>query len=342
MVRAKQTLRVALALATAACGSAPIAPPPLDAAVDAPVFDAGPDAPPDPGRVVISNDPTCYPAGITVDDVYVYYTCSATFTVNRAPKLGGPSEVLAKDRTLAPHRIVVSGGTLAWVEAGTPPNYLDGAIVTMPKDASSAPTVVASSLRRAVDVALAGQDVFYIESGTFIGTYSMDGEVHRVSAGADATLAANLDYPVRLAVDDHNVYFTINYGGSVASCARAGCGGAPSIMLAMLDQPTGVAFFAGWLYVAESHGGRVLTLPAIGGSPQTLEASRGIPAEIVVSGDQMLWTETLTREVNRAATAGGPFETLDVSPQEPDAIAIDDKAAYYVDEKLGTVVRVPR
>ncbi len=333
-------MRRAIMLLLIGCGSSPpetIAP--HDAGFDARV--AKDAAVPDPGRVELLTDASCFPFALALDDNNVYFTCAATGSVNRVPKLGGKVEVLASGRP-HPHRIAVADGIIAWGDYGNPPYFLDGAVVTLPVSGGVAPTIVASKMRRIADIVWDAHELFFLENGTFTDHYFADGELWRAHDGVVTALAQNLNFPTRVALDATTAFVAIDYGGTIASCARAGCALSASTFAFGFDQPFGVAVSEGSLFFTEAHGGRVLKTPTKGGAITELEVSRGIPAEIVVDHSQMFWTEELTREVNRATTQGGTFDTLSYVDQSPSAIAVDATSVFFADERSGVIVRLPR
>lgn len=330
----------AIVLLVIGCGSAPAGTVAVahDAGTDAPtIADA---APPDPGRVPLLTDAGCFPFALALDAQYVYFTCAATGTVNRVPKLGGATEVLATGRP-HPHRIAVAGGVIAWGEYGDPPYFLNGAVATLPVS-GGAPTLVATNLRRVADVVWDSGELYFLENGTFTDHYFSDGELWRSSNGAVVSLASNLDYPTRIALDASTAYVALDYAGSIVSCARAGCAGVASTFAQGFDEPFGVAISDGSLFFTEAHGGRVLSMPTSGGPLAELELSRGMPTELVVGKGQMFWNEELTREVNRANTKGGTFDTVSYADQSPTALALDDTSVFFADERSGVIVRLPR
>ncbi len=335
------TTGYAIAFLLIGCGSGLVTSnsPPHDAAVlDAlPVVDA---APLDPGRVTLLQDNSCYPFGLALSVQYVYYTCAATGSVNRVPKLGGATEVLATGRP-HPHRIAVANGVVAWGEYGGPPYFLDGAVVTIPVTGGT-PSVIASNLRRVADVVWDAGELYFLENGTFTDHYFADGELHKSVNGAVTSLATNLDYPARIALDATNAYVALDYAGSIVTCARAGCGGVAKTLAKGFDQPWGVAVLGPSLYFTESRGGRVLVMPTAGGAMKELEVSRGLPGEIVLNGSEMFWTEELTREVNRSGLDGGTFDTVSYVDQLPSALAVDSSGVFFADEHSGLIVRLPR
>lgn len=334
-----RTAGSALVIASLGCGSTPGTVAPHDAAApdSSPVVDA---APPDPGRIALLEDPTCYPFGLALDAKYVYYTCAAVGTVNRMPKLGGPVEVLATGRP-HPHRISVANGVVAWGEYGGPPYFLDGAVVTLPATGGT-PTVVAGNLRRVADVVWDSGELYFLENGTLTDHYFADGELWKISNGTLTSLASKLDYPARVALDATNAYVALDYAGSIVSCARSGCGGVASALATGFDEPWGVAVLGPSLFFTESHGGRVLVMPTTGGPATELEVSRGLPSEIVLNGGQLFWTEDLTREVNRSGLDGGTFDTLSSVSQAASALAVDSSGVFFADEQSGSIVRLPR
>ncbi len=341
MFRVESTTGCAIAWVLIGCGSAPVTSvsPMHDAAVldSSPVVDA---APPDPGRVTLLQDTACYPFGLALDAQYVYFTCAATGSVNRVPKLGGPIQVLATGRP-HPHRIAVADGVIAWGEYGGPPYFLDGAVVTLPVTGGT-PSVIAGNLRRVADIVWDSGELYFLENGTFTDHYFADGELHKSMNGAVTSLASNLDYPARIALDSTTAYVALDYAGSIVTCARTGCGGVAKALAQGLDQPWGVAVLGPSLYFTEAHGGRVLVMPTAGGPMKELEVSRGMPGEIILNGGQMFWTEDLTREVNRSGLDGGTFDTLSSVDQVPSALAVDTSGVFFADEQSGLIVRLPR
>lgn len=53
------------------------------------------------------------------------------------------------------------------------------------------------------------------------------------------------------AVDDHDVYWTEIYGGTISRCAIGGCGNRPTLLFGQLASPVAIGLDAGYVYWTE-------------------------------------------------------------------------------------------
>jgi hypothetical protein len=135
------------------------------------------------------------PAGIAVDAAYVYFVGSGSAaSVARAPLAGGVAEVLMDDPGARLVDVLVVGGALYVTDAA-------GTVLTLPKG-GGASQAVATNQASPSHLARDATRVYWTNE-------AKDGAVMAVpvAGGAPAVLAAHLDRPGAIAVDDA-IYFT--------------------------------------------------------------------------------------------------------------------------------------
>lgn len=286
------------------------------------------------------------PFGIAVDDVYVYFS-AIDIGIHRAPKLGGPIDLLAADDR-GPHVIVADGEWIYAADLGTPPtDFRDGRIVRVSKSAGGL-QVLASSLEAPGDLRVAGDQIYFSTIGTHdYGAYNNDGAIWRMPKDGSTPpvrLAKDQLHPAGMAVDFSYVYWVTDYGGQVMRCALAGCDQKPDVLYADQNVPRSIVVDDAWLYWTNQQGTNVVRAPKNGGGAvEELAGSRGFPESIVLDGPDLFWCESLTHTVMRLPKTGA-VRPMAVAEDLglPTIVVVDRSSVYFSDQGRDDVVRVPR
>jgi hypothetical protein len=184
-------------------------------------------------------------------------------------------------------------------------NSLDG----VPDDGHiSAPIILASGEDYPGDVAVAGDDVFFIDTGGGLGP----GSVRRVakSGGAVVTLAPAQNYPGEIVADGSFVYWTTGAwndpNGAVVRVARDG--GTVETMASGQYYPRGLLLSSGvlfWTIGPQTGPIEVLRRSVNGGSPQHV-ASGGLSLTV----DSVSVYLGTTAGIQKVPIGGSGFETI--------------------------------
>ncbi|HEX9729768.1 MAG TPA: Ig-like domain repeat protein [Gemmatimonadales bacterium] len=130
---------------------------------------------------------------IATDSAFVYFWDDAT-TIMRVPVSGGTPSAVG---TGEPSAMILSGGTLYWVECGT------GLVKSMPTDGGSVTTLASGSTCPA-GLTVDASDVYWIE-------FTSPGTVRKVPVGGGSvTTISNEANTIGVAVDNTSVYWAVN------------------------------------------------------------------------------------------------------------------------------------
>jgi len=192
------------------------------------------------------------PVALAIDDSTVYWadvpeaTAAGSSRLVAVPKGGGPTTVLAAD---LPTVVAIAVGTSNVVLA-----TLDS-ILSVPKDGSSAPAIVATGVSLPTAIAADGTDVYWTTQGDAGGP---SGALFwaDTSGGSVQTFATGLLGAASVAVDDAHVYFT------------------------------------GFQTTGQAIGGTVQSIPRTGGATQTIGWGQGSPIFLAVTPSALYWTDT--------------------------------------------------
>jgi hypothetical protein len=211
------------------------------------------------------------PSSLVVDDTSVYVLdILEEPNVFQVPLAGepdaGPPSILTTGGTY-PLGLAEYGANLYWTMQGDANGELGsgapfdggvhGQIVSMPKDGSSAPTVVAGDLGQPLFVAVDGSGVYW--------TDSLTATVMALPAGSTVpvALATSLVQPYSLTIDGNNLYFsTIGVTDADGTIQRVPKNGSapPVILVQNLAWPTQIAVDATAIYWGNTHGATVMKL----------------------------------------------------------------------------------
>ena len=180
----------------------------------------------------------------------------------------------------------------------------------------------------------------------------LDDTVERCTLSSCATaqvLASNQAYPAGLAVVAGVVYWTNTSSATVSSCARDGCGGAPTVMTASAGASawdlTGDA--TGIYWTNEGDDVRACSTTTCGSFP-TLIRSGATPIGIARgTGSLLFWTERGTGPnfvdgvVSRGRITPGASTPLASGLQSVNGITADATHVYFVTSGDGSVWKCP-
>jgi hypothetical protein len=249
------------------------------------------------------------PWDLAVDATSVYWTIRVDLanpatsggTVKSAPVSGAASVTLASDLG-GPEGIAVDAANVYFTEGPV------GRLSKLPL-AGGTPTVLASGLDFPSAVAVDADNIYWVESGTSskvppAGVAKLMKMPLAGGAGTSLATFGSSASGVNLAVDAHNVYWTVSvYGivngssvplmGEVLSVPIAG--GAPTTLASGQAGPRAIAVDATaiyWINEGSKDDGAVMKLPLAGGKPVALATGRTQPTDIAVDGTAVYWTES--------------------------------------------------
>jgi hypothetical protein len=247
----------------------------------------------DGGYLVLSTDPGG-PGAIAVSGGNVYWSDIYLGEISTVPVGGGSTTVLTTD-PLGVQDIAVNATTIYWTD-------IQG-ITRLGVDGKSLSPLASSAAWYAHGIAVSAMAVYFANRGF---TNAAPGGILDVglTGGTAQTLATDPDFPIELALDSTNAYWT---------AAGDGLGT-----------------------------GHVMKVPLAGGTPVTLASGQNDPAGIAVDADNVYWTDqgdggAATGAVMAVPLAGGTPVTLAAAQSQPTGIAVDDTSVYWTNSGDGTV-----
>jgi hypothetical protein len=220
------------------------------------------------------------------------------------------------------------------------------------------PTTLAAKKNAPLGIALDDVALYFTTAGGFdagAGDASpfLDDTVERCTlpscTGGSQALASNQAYPVGLAAIGGVVYWTNTLSATVSSCARDGCGGAPTVMTANAGasawELTGDA--TGIYWTNEGGDVRACTTTTCGSFPTLLRTGATPTAIARGAGSLLFVTERGTGPnfvdgaVSRGQTTSGPGTRIASGLQSVNGIAADAANVYFVTSGDGSVWKCP-
>jgi hypothetical protein len=197
---------------------------------------------------------------MVVDDSFVYWLSIDSMLLKCGIDGCGqnPTVVARADnaRVAGPGLLAASATHLYWA-ATTSGTNLTGAIMTVPKDGSEPPRVIADGLHLPQSLAVDTRNIYWTESYSFgtVKTCPLEGCV-----GEPTVLASNQRYPALLGVAGDRAYWFTSTQGSpsfwqgwmdgaqLVTCPITGCGPNPTVLVGEEASPHGIGVDATHVY----------------------------------------------------------------------------------------------
>ncbi|MCM2264837.1 MAG: DUF4214 domain-containing protein, partial [Desulfuromonadales bacterium] len=291
---------------------------------------------------------------LIADDSHVYYLSSTAsppvYAVMQIPLSGGGATPLATSEWFPIVAIAEDSENVYWLQNRFPDPDGSSSIRKISKSGGTV-EILATGLRAFKGGLVRHGNNLYFTDTNYFDTY----RIMRVSTagGAVATLVtvqpSNNDQVRGLAVDDSGIYWLDTAGVWAAPLG----GGAPTLLAAAGETVTGIALTAEMVVWAEgtpvgqNAGGRIRSVPKVGGEASAIVTLRHVPQRLVVAGDVLYWTEggyygaiEGYGRIAKSSTAGGDASTLVMGIQTASPpFALDDRNLYVVDK--WTIKKVP-
>jgi len=252
------------------------------------------------GETVLLNSQNEYPAALALVSGQVYWTDELQAgTVSRIPIGGGSSLPVASN--LAYPGALVANGTTLFFTTNTFASESAGAVMSVSASGGS-PTTVASGQSFAeneyTSIAVGGSNVYWTTYASVMAAPA--------NGGQGATTFSSNTYPVAVAADATNVYWTSIANGEVNAS--------------------------------------VYQQPQVGGSIITLASGQYYPNAITVDGANVYWTCGAggTGTVVSAPIGGGTPVTIAMGQAEPAAVALNSTTVFWVNYGDGSIHSVPK
>jgi hypothetical protein len=279
------------------------------------------------------------PWEIALDGGHVYW--SNTYgQISSVPKPGGTISVLTEDLT-NPGQLTVFG-----VRAYSASYY--GTVLSVPIGGGKLLPITAPV---AGGLAVAtGPDGIYWVTGQ--PAPAVKNVVHTDFGGKVTTVLASAQRePTALAVDATHAYWSdyVDDDSGAGGVRRVPlAGGAPETLAAhrslvslTLDE-THVYYLFGGTSEASWKDGALYAIPKQGGAPLLVADGLAGTGRVAVDATHAYWTEAYSFTVRRAPKHGGPAETLVKVDGNPQGIAVDDAAVYWVDPGAQAVMKLAK
>lgn len=148
-------------------------------------------------------------------------------------------------------------------------------------------------------------------------------------------LAAGLEEPGSMAIDDTNVYWTEYAAGQIVRIAKAG--GAPIIVASGLPSPGAIAVSSGNIYWTDAAAGTVSQLAVDGGSPVVLATGLLQPNALAVDASDVYFWTIGDHTIRHLA----PSPVVVASDLTVAAMVLD-AASLYCATFDGSILKIPR
>jgi hypothetical protein len=302
--------------------------------------DGGPPTLPPPVELGVRQ---AQPTHVAVDATNIYWTAgSYVWTVSLAG--GAKPEALAWDQE-GPSAIVVSGGTLYWINAKS--NEVMSLPVTGGTPVSFADV---ETSRRLQELAVSATHV-YVTWARWDSNNVASGGVDRVpvAGGTPETIVNEDGAPRGIALDSTHAYWAVRGAtysvsadlvttyapGSIRRIAFTGS--KPEVLAFDQIQPHSVALDREFVYWTNEVGGTVMKVPLAGGIPLAIADRQDHAWGIQVDAMHAYWT-IYGGQVLRAPLVGGAPELIaDLSPLNTRGIALDNANVYVAAFKSSTI-----
>lgn len=272
--------------------------------------------------------------GIAVDDTNVYFAGLHTQTVGRVEKLGGAVETLAAQQ-ISPWFVAIDQTHVYWTNSCSVP----GCGVFASLKAGGTPMQI-STMPFAAGIAADDASVFWIQTNV------PSGLILRMPkpAGPVQQLAAGLDHPWAIALDDGFVYWTDEDAGDIGRVPKGG--GSKETVASTSVGAWALAVDSARVYwsVYAPGTGFVASAPKSGGTQTMLAMDLDEPAGVAVDGESLyvaVQGSSAPGTILKIPKAGGPTVVVASNQVRPSNVALDDACVYWANED-GTVMRAPK
>jgi hypothetical protein len=137
-----------------------------------------------------------------------------------------------------------------------------------------------------------------------------------VAGGPPRVVAKGLSRPRAVASDGHWVFVVDSEAGEAGLLRTSAVvrvpveGGAPVVVGRCEGDVTGIALDDANAYWADEFDGTIVAAPKAGGEPRSLVTGRGLPEQLVASGDALYWVERRSETVWTMPKAGGTARAI--------------------------------
>jgi len=242
---------------------------------------------------------------------------------------GGGGQTTLYD-TSGPVGLAVDDFNLYWGSQNTKD------VVYAPKDGSGTPVQVVTESTSVYYVALSGGELYWTGTSNAVRKKSLPN-------GSPFELEPGLGGPLGVAVSSGRAFVAESTDSKLAVVDAVGGGEIGSYALPAGAFPEGVATDGTTLYVALVNAGKIASLPAAGGAPQTFADAEPKPAGVAVDADFVYWTtQASPQSLRKKAKTGGTVVVLASGLTLPTGVAVDGQYVYCADAGSGRIFRVPK
>lgn len=228
-----------------------------------------------------------------------------------------------------PGNIDVDSINIYIAETGTPPNYLDGTIKSIPKAGGPITTLASNQVNPVRGLATDGTDVYWSEHTT-----SGDLKKVPVGGGTITTLISGLNKPYGSVLDSANTYWSEWGGGTIKSIPKTG--GTPTIIVSSASYPCYIVVDSTNLYWSEGSCAQNLkSVAKSGGTPTTFYTSpsgyglavRAVDSNYIYFHEHPCGT-TGAGSIKKIPISGGTATTLASGINSPYDLDVDSIDVY--------------
>ena len=211
------------------------------------------------------------------------------------------------------------------------------------------PTALAINLSSPNAVLAAGSDVFWTNFGAFTLMKCAIGGCSLVPTIFTSVNVSGNSFG-RLASDGVTLFFSDGGNGVVRSCPLAGCGGGPTVLATLQDNPWGIAVDGTSIYwVNDAAAGSVVTCPKTGCGTSnsllvTLANGQNSARTMAVDANSTYWVTQGAGTVMKCQKTGCALSPTMLASglTNPQGVAVDDTWVYFTEPSANAVKKVPK